>query len=203
MIVDEFSQLSTRDAEVVLAAAVACPGGQVWMVGDPLQAQPVGAGGLACWLSDQARHGRVATAELTVNRRQADPIERDALRRFRAGDIPTSQELRDQAGWEHHHADRTQALEAMAAAVLGDLEVHGPDRVAALAVTHADCEALADRIRAELVAQQVITGPALEGPGWAGPRAYQAGDRILLHAHIDLDDGRRLDQRQRGHRRGR
>ena len=45
VIVDEFSQLSTRDAEVVLAAAVACPGGQVWMVGDPLQAQPVGAGG--------------------------------------------------------------------------------------------------------------------------------------------------------------
>ncbi len=192
VIVDEFSQLSTRDAQVVLAAAVACPGGQVWMVGDPLQAQPVGAGGLACWLSDQARHARVATAELTVNRRQADPIERDALRRFRAGDIPTSQELRDQAGWEHHHADRTQALEAMAAAVLGDLQVHGPDRVAALAVTHADCEALADRIRAELVAQEVIGGPALEGPGWAGPRAYQAGDRILLHAHVDLDDGRRL-----------
>ncbi len=119
VIVDEFSQLSTRDAEVVLAAAAACPGGQVWMVGDPLQAQPVGAGGLARWLSDQVRHGRVPAAELTVNRRQADPVERDALRRFRAGEIPTSQELRDQAGWEHHHADRDQALEAMAAAVLG------------------------------------------------------------------------------------
>ena len=64
--------------------------------------------------------------------------------------------------------------------------------MAALAVTHADCEALADRIRAELAAQGVIAGPALEGPGWAGPRAYQAGDRILLHAHVDLDDGRRL-----------
>ena len=192
VIVDEFSQLSTRDAEIVLAAAVACPGGQVWMVGDPLQAQPVGAGGLACWLSEQVRQGRMATAELTVNRRQADPVERDALRRFRAGEIATSQELRDQAGWEHHHADRSQALDAMAAAVLGDLEVYGPDRVAALAVTHADCEALADRIRAELVAQQMITGMALDGPGWAGPRAYQAGDRILLHAHIDLDDGRRL-----------
>ena len=50
VIVDEFSQLSTRDADVVLAAAAACPGGQVWMVGDPLQAQPVGAGGLAAWL---------------------------------------------------------------------------------------------------------------------------------------------------------
>ncbi len=192
VIVDEFSQLSTRDAEVVLGAAAACPGGQVWLVGDPLQAQPVGAGGLAVWLSDQVRQGQVATAELTVNRRQADPIEQHALRRFRAGEIATSQELRDRAGWEHHHADRAQALEAMARAVLGDLELYGSDRVAALAVTHADCEAVADRIRAELVAQRAIAGPALEGPGWAGPRAYQAGDRLLLHAHIDVDDGRRL-----------
>ena len=119
VIVDEFSQLTNRDAEAVLAAAVACPGGQVWMVGDPLQAQPVGAGGLAVCLSEQAREARVATAELTVNRRQADPVEQDALRRFRAGDIATSQELRDRAGWEHHHADRTQALDAMAGAVLG------------------------------------------------------------------------------------
>ena len=53
----------------------------------------------------------------------------------------------------------------MAAAVLGDLEMYGPDRVAALAVTHADCEALADRIRADLAAQGVIAGP---GPGRAG-----------------------------------
>ena len=193
VIVDEFSQLSTRDAEVVLAAAVACPGGQVWMVGDPLQAQPVGAGGLALLAvrpsptrsgSDRRADGQPPPGRPHRTRR--------ALRRFRAGDIPTSQELRDQAGWEHHHADRTQALEAMAAAVLGDLQVYGPERVAALAVTHADCEALADRIRAELVAQRVIGGAALEGPGWAGPRAYQAGDRILLHAHVDLDDGRRL-----------
>jgi conjugative relaxase-like TrwC/TraI family protein len=192
VIVDEFSQLSTRDAEVVLAAAAACPGGQAWMVGDPLQAQPVDAGGLACWLSEQVRQHRVAVAELTVNRRQADPVERQALQVFRHGDVDTSQQLRDQAGWEHHHPDRAEALEAMAAAVLADLEVYGPDRVAALAITHADCEALADRIRADLAAQGVIAGPALEGPGWTAARPYQAGDRLLLHAHVDLDDGRRL-----------
>ena len=138
------------------------------------------------------RSSPLAYPVLTVNRRQADPIERDALRRFRAGEIASSQELRDQAGWEHHLADRSQALQAMAAAVLGDLEAYGPERVAALAVTHADCEALADRIRVEIVAQGVIGGAVLEGPGWAGPRAYQAGDRLLLHAHVDLDDGHRL-----------
>lgn len=80
----------------------------------------------------------------------------------------------------------------MAAAVLADIEIHGPGRVAALAVSHADCEALADRIRADLVDQGLITGPGMEGPGWSGPRRYQAGDRILLHAHASLGDGTRL-----------
>ena len=192
VIVDEFSQLSTRDAGVVLAAAAGRPGGQMWLVGDPLQAQPVGAGGLACWLSEQLRQQRVPVAELTVNRRQADPVERHALDHFRQGDIDASQQLRDQAGWEHHHPDRSHALAAMAAAVLADLEVYGPDRVAALAVTHADCEALADGIRNDLIAHGMIAGPAVEGPGWTGPRSYQAGDRLLLHAHLDLEDGHRL-----------
>jgi hypothetical protein len=37
-----------------------------------------------------------------------------------------------------------------------------------------------------------IGGAVLEGPGWVAPRAYQAGDRIVLHAHLRLDDGSRL-----------
>jgi hypothetical protein len=162
------------------------------MVGDPLQAQPVAAGGLAVGLAEQTRQGLVPAVELVVNRRQVDPVERQALTAFRQGEIQASQDLRDEAGWEHHHSDRDQALQAMAAAVLADIDIHGPERVAVLAVTHADREAIADRVRAGLVSQGVIFGPALEGPGWAGPRAYQAGDRIVLHAHADLPDGRRL-----------
>jgi conjugative relaxase-like TrwC/TraI family protein len=192
VVVDEFSQLPTREAHTVLAAAAACDGVLVWMVGDPLQAQPVGAGGLAQWIAEQAGHHRVPVAELKVNRRQADPIERQALSHFRAGKITQSQDLRDQEGWEHHHPDRDQALSAMAAAVLADIEIHGADQVAALAVSHADCEALADSIRADLQEQHMITGPTLEGPGWTGPRQYQAGDRVLLHTHLYLDDGSRL-----------
>ena len=72
----------------------------------------------------------------------------------------------------------------MAAAVLADIDIYGAEPVAALAVTHADCEALADRIRADLIAQGTIAGPVLEGPGWASVRCYQAGDRIVLHAHV-------------------
>ena len=199
VIVDEFSQLSTRDAEVVLAAAAACPGGQVWMVGDPLQAQPVGAGGLACWLSDQVRHGRVAAAELTVNRRQADPVERHALGRFRRATSPPA------SSYATRPAGNTTRRPLPSPRSDGGRRAGRPrgvraDRVAALAVTHADCEALADRIRADLRRPGMIGGPALEGPGWAGPRSYQAGDRILLHAHVDLDDGRRLTNGTIAHR---
>ncbi len=192
VVVDEFSQLPTREAEAVLAAAAGCAEAMVWMVGDPLQTQPVAAGGLAVWIADEARSGRLPVAELTVNRRQADATERQALTSFRQGEIAESQDLRDGAGWEHHHDDRDRALAAMASAVLADIDVQGADRVAALAVSHGDCEALADRIRADLADQGVIAGPVLEGPGWAGPRQYRAGDRILLHAHATLQDGTRL-----------
>ena len=54
--------------------------------------------------------------------------------------------------------------------------------MAALVVSHADAEDLADRIRARLAAGGVLAGPALTGPGWAGDRHYRAGDRVLLHA---------------------
>jgi conjugative relaxase-like TrwC/TraI family protein len=192
VLVDEFSQLPTREAHTVLAAAAGCADAIVWMVGDPLQAQPVAAGGLAQWVAGQAGDGRIPVAELTINRRQADSVERQALTSFRSGRVTESQELRDDAGWEHHYDDRDRAIEAMAAAVLADVDLYGADRVAALAVSHTDCEALADRIRADLADQGLIGGPALEGPGWAGPRQYQTGDRILLHAHATLGHGSRL-----------
>ena len=192
LVVDEFSQVPTREADTVVAAVSSCEDGQLWLVGDPHQGQPVGAGGLAHWLDQQHRDRTVVAAELTVNRRQADPVERHALAVFRAGQITQSQELRDGAGWEHHHDSRDQAIEAMAKAVVDDICIVGAERVAALAVTHADCEDLADRIRRQLTDLGAIGGPVMEGPGWSGPRAYQAGDRVLLHAHVDLGDGTRI-----------
>ena len=44
VVLDEISQTPTREVEAVLAAVDACPGGQVWVLGDPRQSQPVGAG---------------------------------------------------------------------------------------------------------------------------------------------------------------
>ena len=199
VLVDEFSQLPTPKPTRPLGrrGLRGCDGVDGRIPSRPSRSPPV------VWPSgspSEARDGKIPVAELTVNRRQTDPIERQAFTRFRDGRIVESQELRDDAGWEHHFANRDTALEAMAAAVLADIEVYGPDRVAALAVSHTDCEALGDRIRADLTDQGRIAGPTLEGPGWFGPRHYQAGDRILLHAHADPRRRQPPDQRHRGHR---
>ena len=192
VICDEVSQLSTREADVLLVALAGCPDGQVWFVGDPQQAQPVGAGGLAHYLTAEPDRPAIVMAELSVNRRQADPDERAALVAYRAGHIDHSQTIRHRRGWEHSPGRGEQARRAMAAAVAADIAEDGAQQVMALAATHADCEDLADRIRGDLLDNGLIGGPALEGPGWSAPRRYQAGDRIVLHAHLRLDDGTRL-----------
>jgi len=192
VICDEVSQLSTREADIVLAAVASCPDGQIWFVGDPQQAQPVGAGGLAHYVTADPANLPIVTAELTVNRRQVDPVERDALVAYRAGDTDTSQALRDRSGWEHSADRGERTRHEMARAVAADIARHGRVNVVALAVTHADCEDIADRLRRILIEQGDISGPSLDGPGWASTRDYRAGDRVVLHAHLRLDDGSRL-----------
>src|SRR5713101_7159504 len=67
----------------------------------------------------------------------------------------------------------------MAESICHDIAAHGAAQVAALTVSHADAEDLADRIR--LAATGMLKGRAMEGPGWASEREYRAGDRVLLH----------------------
>lgn len=82
--------------------------------------------------------------------------------------------------------------EALAAAAVADADHLGADHVVVLAVAHADCEDVADRIRAIRTARGELGGPVLGGPGWGpGPRRYAAGDRILFHTSLTVD-GRRL-----------
>ncbi|HSS08722.1 MAG TPA: MobF family relaxase [Acidimicrobiales bacterium] len=192
VVIDELSQLPTTEADLILSAVAACEGGQLWLVGDPLQAQPVRAGGLAPLIVELADRGSIPSATLTVNRRQADVVERQALAQYREGAIAASQQLREAAALEHHAANPERARQAMADAVVDAIKRHGPDQVVALAVTHTDCEDLADRIRARLAEQGIRSGPSMEGPGWNASRSYRAGDRIVLHAPVDTSDGRRL-----------
>jgi hypothetical protein len=184
VVLDEISQTPTREVEAVLAAVDACPGGSVWLLGDPRQSQPVGAGGVAEHIERLAAEGRMPSGRLTVNRRQVEPADRQVLDLLRRGEPTASQRLRAEHGWEHEHASPAQNREAMAEAVCTDFRNYGADQVAALVVSHADAEDLADRIRARLTETGMLTGPTLSGPGWVTNREYRVGDRVLLHARF-------------------
>ncbi|HEX2701263.1 MAG TPA: hypothetical protein VHM89_13770, partial [Acidimicrobiales bacterium] len=154
-----------------------------WCLGDPRQSQSVGAGGLAAEVARLGAEGAIVAPELVVNRRQRHVDDRAALAELRAGHAAASQAIRTESGWEHEEATPLATREAMAGAVAADVVAHGPEAVVALAVSHADCEDLADRIRARLIDAGHIGGRELVGPGWGsgGERSYAAGDRVLLH----------------------
>ncbi|MGH9036335.1 MAG: MobF family relaxase, partial [Acidimicrobiia bacterium] len=185
VVLDEVSQVATADAEIVLAAVAATPGGRLWCLGDPHQAQAVRAGGLGTELARLGHQGRIPAAQLTENRRQLEPAEREALAHFRAGHIALSQAIRSRHGCEHDLGSPHTTREALADAVTADIAVHGPAGVVALAVAHADCDDLADRVRQRLRTAGHIHGPELAGPAWGhGERRYAAGDRVLVHGTL-------------------
>ena len=80
LVVDEAGMAETRVLAPVLRLVHRAEG-KLLLVGDPAQLPAVGAGGLY-----QALCERLETIELTGNRRQRDPTERDALARLREGD---------------------------------------------------------------------------------------------------------------------
>jgi hypothetical protein len=122
--------------------------------------------------------GEVPGGVLVENRRQVDMEDREALRLLRDGKAEASQTIRTEYGWEHDNGSPTASRNGLADAAVADMGRHGPDRVAVLCVSHTDAEELADRIRHRLTSDGVISGPALEGLGWAGPREFQEGDRV-------------------------
>ncbi len=181
VILDEISQTSTRDGHTVLAAVDTCPGAQLWVLGDPRQAPAVKAGGIAAEIDTRATTGSIPAAQLTVNRRQVDPDDCRALNLLRGGDPVASQRLRREHGWEHTGQNPEDTLREMADAVTADIVRYGPETSVALALSHAQAEDLADRIRRRLTSAGQLTGPTITGPGWTTDRRYQAGDRVLLH----------------------
>ncbi len=185
VVVDEMSQVGTRHAAALLAIVVPSRDAQLWCVGDAHQGQSVAASGLVSELERLAVTGRIPVAILTENRRQQDQAERVALERLRGGDVEVSQQIRAAHGWEHEHDTVAEARDALAMAAVADVDRLGVEHVAVLAVSHADCEDLADRVRAIRMARGELRGPALSGPGWGlEPRTYAAGDRVLIHTNL-------------------
>ncbi len=194
VVLDEVSQVSTRDAHAVLTAVTATAGGMLWCLGDDDQGRPVQPGGLAAELHHRATAGDLDAVELMVNRRQHDPSERDALAAYRVGDVEESQSIRTEHGWDHEYASPVETRDALAVVAVADADRYGAANVAVLAVSHLDCEDLADRIRHIRSARGELAGPVLEGPGWGpDPRSYAVGDRVLCHATLTLPNRRLIN----------
>jgi hypothetical protein len=121
------------------------------VLGDPRQSQPVGAGGVADHIERLANEDLIPSARLTVNRRQFDPADQEALGLLRRGDAAGSQQLRTEHGWEHELATPAETRRMMADGVCTDIGRYGAEQVAALVVSHTDAEDLADRVRARFV----------------------------------------------------
>src|SRR5207245_11214873 len=139
----ESSQAAAGGAGLLHAAVAAAPGARRWCLGGPRQAQAVRAGGLGTDLARLGDEGRIPAPQLPQARRQLEAAERQALAHYRAGHIALSQAIRSQHGWEHDLGSPHATREALADAVAADVAIHGPAGVVALAVAHADCEALA------------------------------------------------------------
>jgi ATP-dependent exoDNAse (exonuclease V) alpha subunit len=80
LVVDEAGMAETRVLAPLLRAVDRAEG-KLLLIGDPAQLPAVGAGGLYQALCD-----RLDALELAGNRRQRDPLEREALARLRAGE---------------------------------------------------------------------------------------------------------------------
>jgi len=80
--------------------------------------------------------GRVPAATLTVNRRQVDPQDREALRLLRAGRPEESQTIRTEHGWEHDLGSPGASRQGLVQAALADMGEHGAAHVAVLCVSH-------------------------------------------------------------------
>src|SRR5207249_4016516 len=132
-----------------------------WCPRDTHQAQAFPTAVPGAKLARLRTAGQIPAPALTENRRQLEPAEQRALARYRSGLVATSQAIRRDHGWEHDLGSPHATREALADAVGADIAVHGPAGVVALAVAHADCEDLADRIRTRLRAAGHITGPEL------------------------------------------
>ena len=86
LIVDEASTLSDRDLGELMAMCVTT-GTALRLIGDPIQQQAIGAGGM--WEAMLDRH-KTWTPELTEQRRLQNPEQVAAAEQLRAGDIDTA-----------------------------------------------------------------------------------------------------------------
>jgi len=174
VVVDEAGMAETRVLAPLLQLVDRAEG-KLLLVGDPAQLPAVGAGGLY-----QALCERLETVELTGNRRQRDPLEREALARLREGDAEP---------YLAHAARRGRlAVDECPAAAKERLVAdwwrearRNPTTSVMLVYTRADVDDLNAAAHALMLRERRLGDRAVT----LGDREYRVGEKVLCRRNND------------------
>jgi predicted transcriptional regulator len=188
ILVDEASQLGTRDMDQVFGVAERV-GARILLVGDKRQHRSVTAGEPLKLLEERAG---VRAAEVTEILRQKGDYKK-AAKALSEGRTGEAFEQLDKLGWisEVSDADRYQQLSAAYLAAVAERKENGEYKSAlVVSPTHAEGNRITDAIRAGLSAQGTLCkertinawAPAhLTQSEKADPTQYEPGDLIQFH----------------------
>jgi conjugative relaxase-like TrwC/TraI family protein len=183
LVVDEAGMAETRVLAPLLRLIDEAEG-KALLVGDPAQLPAVGAGGLYLALCEQ-----LGAIELAGNRRQRDPLERQALARLRAGD-PEPYLAHAARGGRLQIADEPTNAKQRLLDDWWQTAQHDLRGSAMLAYAHADVRELNDAAHM-LMLQAGRLGPeAIE----LGGRQFRVGDRVICrrnYSRLGLRNGTR------------
>ncbi len=168
LVVDEAGMAETRVLAPLLEAVDRVEG-KVVLVGDPAQLPAVGAGGLYQALCD-----RLDVVELSDNRRQRDPLEREALARLREGDPEPYLAHAARRGRITVDASLTTAKERLLADWWREAR-RSPNRNVMLAYRRDDVDELNRAAHALMLHNRRLGREAVK----LGEREYRVGEQVL------------------------
>jgi conjugative relaxase-like TrwC/TraI family protein len=184
LVVDEAGMAETRVLAPLLHAVDRAEG-KLLLVGDPAQLPAVGAGGLYRALCD-----RLGALGLEENRRQRDPLEREALARMREGDPEPYLAHAARRGRLAVNDNATAAKERLLDDWWREAR-RGPTRNVMLAYRRADVDELNQAAHALMLRNRRLGGEAVK----LGEREYRVGDQVLCRRN---DGGLGLRNGMRG-----
>ena len=167
MVVDEAAMIGTRKLARLIDHAGRADA-KIVLVGDHHQLPAIEAGGVFAALAR-----RPDAIHLTENRRNRDPIERDALAELRDGDTAMAFGILAAHGRVHDHPTKADARAEMVERWLD--KVLDGDSAFMLALTRDDVTDLNQRARTALQAEGAVGPDALDVDG----RAFAVGDWVM------------------------
>lgn len=172
LVIDEAGMIGTRQLSRV-AKKMQEIGAKLVLVGDPDQLQPIEAGAPFKDLVDQDGAGR-----LTEIHRQRDDWQKRASKDLAAGRLAAALDAYEAHGDVTLEDGVEEALEALVERYLLDAETNPGETRLALAHRRVDVHALNQAIRSALREENPTPEALLQTE--TGPRAFAAGDRIVL-----------------------